>query len=74
MILRYPDSLSLETLNEQNSLPKDRPVFIEGYQFNDTATLVYNEMISNIEVIDTNGQKKHSYFNHKKLISCFDGN
>ena len=53
----YPDSLSLETLNEQNSLPKDRPVFIEGYQFNDTATLVYNEMISNIEVIDTNGQK-----------------
>ncbi|RXM38424.1 hypothetical protein BOQ62_17860 [Chryseobacterium sp. CH21] len=53
----YPDSLSLETLNEQNNLPKDRPVFIEGYQFNDTTTLVYNEMIGSIEVIDTHGQK-----------------
>lgn len=53
----YPDSLSLEMLNEQNNLPKDRPVFIEGYQFNDTTTLVYNEMIDNIELIDSNGQK-----------------
>ena len=53
----YPDSLSLETLNEQNNLPKDRPVFIEGYEFNDTTTLVYNEMIGNIELIDSNGQK-----------------
>ncbi|MEN5307363.1 hypothetical protein ABE425_07585 [Chryseobacterium cucumeris] len=53
----YPDSLSLEMLNEQNNLPKDRPVFIEGYLFNDTTTLVYNEMIDNIELIDSNGQK-----------------
>ncbi|MCP1300505.1 hypothetical protein NK356_15115 [Chryseobacterium sp. S0630] len=53
----FPDSLSLEMLNEQNNLPKDRPVFIEGYQFNDTTTLVYNDMISNIELIDSNGQK-----------------
>jgi len=53
----FPDSLSLEMLNEQNNLPKDRPVFIEGYQFNDTSTLVYNEMIDNIELIDSNGQK-----------------
>ncbi|RQO33787.1 hypothetical protein DBR39_22725 [Chryseobacterium sp. KBW03] len=53
----YPDSLSLEMLNEQNNLPKDRPVFIEGYQCNDTATRIYNEMIGNIEIIDLNGQK-----------------
>ncbi|WP_431610034.1 hypothetical protein [Chryseobacterium sp. 'Rf worker isolate 10'] len=53
----YPDSLSLEILNEQNKLPKDTPVFIDGYQFNDTTTLVYNEMIGNIELIDFNGQK-----------------
>lgn len=53
----YPDSLSLEMLNVQNNLPKGTPVFIEEYQFSDTTTLVYNEMISNIEVIDTNGQK-----------------
>lgn len=53
----FPDRLSLEMLNEQNNLPKDRPVFIEGYHFNDTTTLVYNDMIRNIEVIDSNGQK-----------------
>ncbi|MDR4950938.1 hypothetical protein REB14_01930 [Chryseobacterium sp. ES2] len=53
----FPDSLSLEMLNEQNNLPKDRTVFIEGYPFNDTTTLVYNDMISNIELIDSNGQK-----------------
>ncbi|MGX5686829.1 hypothetical protein ACWKWW_19925 [Chryseobacterium cucumeris] len=53
----FPDRLSLEMLNEQNNLPKDRTVFIEGYPFNDTTTLVYNDMISNIELIDSNGQK-----------------
>lgn len=53
----FPDRLSLEMLNEQNNLPKDRTVFIEGYPFNDTATLVYNDMISNIELKDSNGQQ-----------------
>ncbi|MBP1163512.1 MULTISPECIES: hypothetical protein [unclassified Chryseobacterium] len=53
----FPDSLSLEMLNEQNNLPKDRPVFIEGYLFNDTTCLVYNDMIGNIELKDTNGQQ-----------------
>lgn len=53
----FPDRLSLEILNIQNNLPKDRTVFIEGYPFNDTTTLVYNDMISNIELIDSNGQK-----------------
>lgn len=53
----FPDRLSLEMLNEQNNLPKDKTVFIEGYPFNDTTTLVYNDMISNIELIDSNGQK-----------------
>ncbi|WP_330746697.1 hypothetical protein [Chryseobacterium sp. CP-77] len=51
----YPDSLSLEMLNEQSDLPKDRPVFIEGYQFNDTSTRIYSEMITNIELKDCNG-------------------
>lgn len=53
----FPDRLSLEMLNEQNNLPKDRTVFIEGYAFSDATTLVYNDMISNIELIDSNGQK-----------------
>ncbi|MDQ1856045.1 MULTISPECIES: hypothetical protein [unclassified Chryseobacterium] len=51
----YPDSLSLEMINEQSNLPKDRPVFIEGYQFNDTTTRIYSEMITNIELKDCSG-------------------
>lgn len=53
----FPDRLSLEMLNEQNNLPKDRTVFIEGYPFIDTTTLVYNDMISNIELKEDNGQQ-----------------
>ncbi len=53
----YPDSLSLEMLNEQSNLPKDSPVFIEGYQLNDPTTLIYSEMIGNIELKEVNGQK-----------------
>lgn len=53
----YPDSLSLEMLNEQSNLPKNRPVFIEGYQFNDTTTRVYSDMISNIDLKDSNGKQ-----------------
>lgn len=53
----FPDRLPLEVLNEQNNLPKNRTVFIEGYPFNDTATLVYNDMISNIELKENNGQQ-----------------
>jgi len=53
----YPDSLSLEMLNEQNNLPKDRPVYIDGYQFNDTSTLIYNDMITTIEFKEVNGQQ-----------------
>jgi hypothetical protein len=53
----YPDSLSLEMLNEQNNLPKERPVYIDGYQFNDTSTLIYNDMITTIEFKEVNGQQ-----------------
>lgn len=53
----YPDSLSLEMLNEQHNLPKNSPVFIESYKIDDTTTRIYSEMIDNIEVIDFNGQK-----------------
>ncbi|WP_312285440.1 hypothetical protein [Chryseobacterium gleum] len=53
----YPDSLSLEMLNEQNNLPKERPVYIDGYQFNDTSTLIYNDMITTIEFKEVNAQQ-----------------
>lgn len=53
----YPDSLSLEMLNEQNNLSKERPVYIDGYQFNDTSTLIYNDMITTIEFKEVNGQQ-----------------
>ena len=52
-----PDSISLELLNSQGNVPKDSPVFIEGYKIEGPDTRIYSEMIENVEVIDFNGQK-----------------
>ncbi|SHL07267.1 hypothetical protein [Chryseobacterium polytrichastri] len=52
-----PDLVSLEVLNEQYQIPKDTSVFIEGYEFSDTSTKVFNEMITKIDVKDENGKK-----------------
>ncbi|MBV8325352.1 hypothetical protein [Chryseobacterium sp.] len=51
------DRISLASLNEQNNLPKDTPVFIEGYEFTDTNTLVYGDILAASEVKDQNGRK-----------------
>lgn len=52
-----PDLVSLESLNEQYQVPKDTPVSIEGYEFSDTSTKVFNEMITKVDVKDENGKK-----------------
>nr|WP_315033087.1 hypothetical protein [uncultured Chryseobacterium sp.] len=62
----YPDSMSLELLNEQHKLPKDSPVYIEGYKIEDPTTRIYSEMIENIEIIDSNGQKSINISTTKK--------
>ncbi|MFZ4928987.1 hypothetical protein [Chryseobacterium sp. Mn2064] len=52
-----PDSISLELLNSQGNVPKNSPIFVEGYKIEGPKTRIYSEMIDNIEVIDFNGQK-----------------
>ncbi|MDR6544898.1 hypothetical protein J2810_000940 [Chryseobacterium rhizosphaerae] len=51
------DRISLASLNNQHSLPETNPVFIEGYEFTDTSTLIYGDILARSEVKDYNGQK-----------------
>ncbi|PIF44798.1 hypothetical protein CLU96_1792 [Chryseobacterium sp. 52] len=52
-----PDIISLAALNEQNTVPKDKEVIIDGYKFNDTTTEIYSEIIHSISVKEDNGEK-----------------
>lgn len=51
------DRISLADLNTQHNISGDHPVFIEGYEFTDTSTLVYGELLAKVEVKDHNGKK-----------------
>lgn len=51
------DIISLGELNVQNGLPKESPVFIEGYEFNNTDTVIFADMMSNYGVGLVDGKK-----------------
>ncbi|MCJ7935502.1 MAG: hypothetical protein MUW56_18235 [Chryseobacterium sp.] len=51
------DRISLASLNEQHGIPKDTPAFIEGYEFTDTNTVIYGDILTRSEVKDYNGKK-----------------
>ncbi|PKF73533.1 hypothetical protein [Chryseobacterium sp. PMSZPI] len=51
------DRVSLANLNGQNDIPADNPVFIEGYEFTDTNTMIYGDILGKTEVKDHNGKK-----------------
>lgn len=51
------DNISLAQMNEQHDLPKDNPVFIEGYEFKDTSIKIYANMMQDYKVEDINGKK-----------------
>lgn len=51
------DRISLAQLNEQQGVAKNTPVFIDGYEFTDTETNVYADILNHIEVKDHNGKK-----------------
>ena len=52
-----PDIISLEMINEQYSLPKNTPVSIDGYSFDDSQINIYSEIITDGKIMDSNGQK-----------------
>ncbi|ROI04670.1 MULTISPECIES: hypothetical protein [unclassified Chryseobacterium] len=51
------DRISLADLNTQHDIPADTPVFIEGYEFTDTNTVVYGDILGKMEAKNHNGRK-----------------
>lgn len=51
------DRISLSIINEQFKVPKDSPVFIDGYEFSDTSTQIYPEILAKADVKEHNGKK-----------------
>ncbi|MBB6369493.1 hypothetical protein [Chryseobacterium shigense] len=51
------DVISLAQLNSQYGVPENTPVIIEGYEFSDSSTKIYGDMMGNVEVKDNNGRK-----------------
>ena len=49
--------MALSNMNVQYNIPADNPVFIEGYEFADTNTLIYPEIKKRTETKDYNGKK-----------------
>ncbi|MCW3162584.1 hypothetical protein [Chryseobacterium oryctis] len=51
------DKITLAQLNEQYQLPNNTPVFIDGYEFSNTETKVFGDILAKMEVKDNNGKK-----------------
>ncbi|MFS4470488.1 hypothetical protein [Chryseobacterium sp. T20] len=51
------DRMALSNMNVQYNIPADHPVFIEGYEFADTSTMIYPEIKKRTETKDYNGKK-----------------
>lgn len=51
------DRMTLSNMNTQYNIPADNPVFIEGYEFGDTSTMIYPEIKKRAETKDYNGKK-----------------
>lgn len=51
------DRMPLSSINAQYNIPADNPVFIEGYEFTDTSTVIYPEIKKKTETKDYNGKK-----------------
>lgn len=51
------DRMSLANFNSQNGLPKDNPVYIEGYEFKNTETEIFADMIADTKVNTIDGKK-----------------
>lgn len=51
------DIISLGNLNVQNGLPKESPVYIEGYEFSNTDTVIFADMMADYRVGLVEGKK-----------------
>jgi hypothetical protein len=51
------DRILLSELNVHYGLAKDTPVFIDGYEFKNSDTKVFGDILNKMEVIDNHGAK-----------------
>ncbi|CAD7816897.1 hypothetical protein CHRY9390_03252 [Chryseobacterium aquaeductus] len=51
------DRMALSNFNVQNGLPKESPVYIEGYEFKNTQTEIFADMIESTKVETVDGKK-----------------
>ena len=51
------DRISLSEINTQYGLAKDTPVIIDGYEFKNSDTKVFGDILNNMHVVDNNGTK-----------------
>ncbi|MBK1895889.1 hypothetical protein [Chryseobacterium paridis] len=51
------DRITVAQLNEQSNLPKETPIIIDGYEFNNPDTKIYADILAKSEVKDYNGKK-----------------
>ncbi|WP_415326613.1 hypothetical protein [Chryseobacterium sp. MMS23-Vi53] len=51
------DRISLAELNDQYKIAKQTPVYIDGYEFSNTQTLVFGDILTRMEAKDYNGKK-----------------
>lgn len=51
------DFISLSELNKQNGVASETPVLIDGYEFADTKTNIFADLMAKAEVKDYNGKK-----------------
>lgn len=54
------DRISLAQLNKQVDIPADNSVFIDGYEFTDSSTKIFTDIMAKTEKKDHNG--KPTYF------------
>ncbi|WP_027378424.1 hypothetical protein [Chryseobacterium daeguense] len=51
------DRLPLSDLNIQYMIPEETPVYIDGYEFTNTKTLVFGDILTKMEAKDKDGKK-----------------
>lgn len=59
------DSVGLFEMNVQHELPKENPVFIDGYELTDANIYIFGDLLAKMEVKNKDG-KKYLYISTKK--------
>lgn len=59
------DIMTLAEINKQHGLPENNTVFIDGYEFKDSATKIFPEIVAKSEKKDYNGNTTYYIYTTK---------